>query len=119
MKKILLVTLCLLCFSCHIGKRATSVETHQLQLVLDPSAVPQELVSEFQALGLEKLARSSKSRPRYAAEVNLSKEGFNTLMEKLRADQRVISVKTQDEKLGATQSTNSRFGNARPKKKNP
>ena len=109
----------LLCLSCHIGKRSPQLETHQLQLVLDPSAIPQELVQEFRPLGLEKLARSSKSRPQYATVVNLSKKEFQALMEKLRADQRVVSIKTQDETLGTTQSTNSSFGKSRPKKKNP
>ena len=119
MKKLISIFPLFLCLSCHIGKRTPPLETHQLQLILDPSAVPQELVSEFQALGLEKLARSSKSLPQYATVVNLSKEEFNILMEKLRADQRVLSVKTQDEKLDKSQTTNSGFGKSRPKKKNP
>lgn len=119
MKKILPLISLILCLSCKVEKISNSLEAHHLQLMLDSSISPYALTEDFKELGVEKLTLTSKSQPLYSAMVQLPPEEFKKLLEKLQADERVISVKVQDRDLKKSQSTNSGYGKSRPKIKKP
>ena len=87
--------------------------------MVDGNESPRELSKEYQSFGLTELKRSSKSQPLYTAVVELKAKKLSQLVEKLKNDNRIVSVKIIDQELTKSQSTNSSFGTSRPKKKKP
>ena len=115
MKYVLFTLVILFVLGCGVSKGSLTEKT-ELILTLKEKAKPDAIVADYAEI--EDLKPSSRSQPLFNTTVSLTASGLEKLLDKLEADQRVVSVKKAGENTGNTNSTNSGFGTSSPKPKN-